>query len=232
MHQGSRAIGVEPSDGADTNAQKADGITSLMLAAGQNRSTTLNALLNAGADPTVQDHQGWTVLHIAATRNFGVPCKHLLEAGASQIVKNSEQETPFGAAVDRGMKRAIQAFRDYNGESVNGSAVVEVTRKTFKDVVGKDKPVLVEFYSPYCEHCKKFAPVYEEIAHTMHAAGEVIVAKANAAADGTFAGQHSVSAFPTIKWYPKRMREGEQWKGSRMYDAVMHFINEKLEHSV
>jgi len=213
--------------GADPNAYKEDGMTSLMLAAGQNRSATITALLDAGADPTMEDAQKWTALHIAASRDFAEPVTLLLEAGASQTAKNEEQETPLGHAVDNGRGLAIQAFRLYNGEAIKQNPVLEVNSKTFKEVVGGDRPVLMQFYAPWCDHCKKFAHVYDEVARSLSVADEIVVAKADAATDAKLAGAHNVEVFPTIKWFPKKSLEGDMWKGARIYDAVMHFVDSK-----
>merc|ERR1711988_837478 len=100
-------------------------------------------------------------------------------------------------AVDSGRAEAVKEFRDYNGEAaITGSAVVEVDKVTIKEYLGKDKPLLVELYAPWCDHCKKFAPVYEEVAKTLAVEDRVKVLKADAATDNTLAGKHDVSAFP------------------------------------
>merc|ERR1712100_3515 len=183
--------------GADTNAQKSDGISALMLAAGQNRTATLGHLLEAGADPTLTDKEGYTALHIAASRDFARPCTVLLEGGASQTAINKEAETPFGLAVDTHMAKAVAAFREFNGEvETKGSSVVELNRAGLKEYQEKgDKPLLVEFYAPWCEHCKKFAPVYDEIGKTLAAEGLIHVIKADAATDSVLAGKNGVRRF-------------------------------------
>ena len=50
-----------------------------------------------------------------------------------------------------------------------GSAVVEATDKTFKnEVLQHPGVVIVEFYAPWCGHCKSLAPEYEKAASHLH----------------------------------------------------------------
>ena len=47
----------------------------------------------------------------------------------------------------------------------NDEAVVTVVAKNFNEIVNDEtKDVLIEFYAPWCGHCKSLAPVYEELA--------------------------------------------------------------------
>ena len=48
---------------------------------------------------------------------------------------------------------------------ISASAVIDLIPSNFDDVVLKSgKPALVEFFAPWCGHCKTLAPVYEELA--------------------------------------------------------------------
>lgn len=35
--------------------------------------------------------------------------------------------------------------------------------KNFDEIVNQDKDVLIEFYAPWCGHCKKLTPIYDEL---------------------------------------------------------------------
>ena len=61
---------------------------------------------------------------------------------------------------------ASSAHALYGGR---GSAVVEATDKTFKnEVLQHPGVVIVEFYAPWCGHCKSLAPEYEKAASHLH----------------------------------------------------------------
>ena len=65
------------------------------------------------------------------------------------------------------------------------------------------KDVLVEFYAPWCGHCKTLTPKYEKVAETFAAEGNVVVAKVDADAHRDLGSKYDVSGFPTIKFFPK-----------------------------
>ncbi|KAI5288638.1 Protein disulfide-isomerase erp38 [Ascosphaera acerosa] len=64
------------------------------------------------------------------------------------------------------------------------SAVLDLTPKTFDEVVFAGTPGLVEFFAPWCGHCKHLAPVYEELAAAFaHARDRVHVSRVDADAE-------------------------------------------------
>ncbi|KAF0989602.1 hypothetical protein HZS_2354 [Henneguya salminicola] len=78
------------------------------------------------------------------------------------------------------------------------SNVKTVVAKNFDEIVfDKEKDVLIEFYAPWCGHCKSLAPIYEELATLLKSEKRLIIAKMDATANEVHK-DFGVQGFPTI----------------------------------
>ncbi|KAJ7066967.1 protein disulfide isomerase [Mycena amicta] len=83
--------------------------------------------------------------------------------------------------------------------AVAASNVVELNPTNWDSIIGKGKPALVEFYAPWCGHCKSLAPTYEQLADAF-AGKDVVIAKIDADGEGKPLGtKYGVTGFPTLK---------------------------------
>lgn len=109
------------------------------------------------------------------------------------------------------------------------SAVIDLIPSNFDDVVIKSgKPTLVEFFAPWCGHCKNLAPVYEELATAYEfAKDKVQIAKVDADAERSLGQRFSVQGFPTLKWFDGVSDKPQEYSGARTLEALSSFIEEK-----
>lgn len=110
------------------------------------------------------------------------------------------------------------------------TAVYKVVGKSFNEVVIEtDKNVLVEFYAPWCGHCKNFEPVYEEIAKEFKNEGSDIVIAKMDATENEVEGVN-IAGFPTIRLYQAGNKPNFiEYEGGRGKWDVYDWVKEQVE---
>jgi len=101
---------------------------------------------------------------------------------------------------------------------------------TFESIV-KDptKDVLVEFYAPWCGHCKKLEPVYRDVAKRLESVPTMLVAKIDATQNDVEGVD--VEGFPTIKfWRANNKKDPLDYDGDRDAESFLAWLEEKATH--
>jgi len=109
------------------------------------------------------------------------------------------------------------------------SQVVTLTPSNFEKVIlDKSKDVFVKFYAPWCGHCKKLEPTYEDFARVFGNEESVVVARVDCDAHRELCSRYDVSGYPTLKFFPKGAKSDPiPYNGDRDIEGLVNFINEK-----
>jgi protein disulfide isomerase len=129
---------------------------------------------------------------------------------------------------DKYQKKTLQPF--YKTAEIPEDPFEEGVRvlvgKNFESVVmDSTKDVMVEFYAPWCGHCKKLAPEYVEVAAHFKDNTNIIIAKIDATANEIQG--HGVKGFPTLKFFPSNNKSGVVFEGERSKDALIKYIEDE-----
>jgi len=113
------------------------------------------------------------------------------------------------------------------------SFVTILDASNFDSIVSDtSKNILIEFYAPWCGHCKKLSPIYDEVAGIFSTDKDVVVAKIDCDGEGNnaFCTRFDVTGFPTLKWYAKGRasdKENEAFSSERTTNGITDYINER-----
>lgn len=108
--------------------------------------------------------------------------------------------------------------------------VLTLDHSNFSDTVSKHNFIVVEFYAPWCGHCKKLAPEYEKAASQLSSHDPpVVLAKvdANEEANKELASQYEIRGFPTIKILRNGGKIIQEYKGPREADGIVEYLKKQ-----
>ncbi|XP_048469224.1 protein disulfide-isomerase A4 [Rhincodon typus] len=111
----------------------------------------------------------------------------------------------------------------------NKGPVKVVVGKTFSEIVmDKKKDVLIEFYAPWCGHCKKLEPVYLELGKKYKNEENIVIAKMDATANDVPNDKYKTEGFPTIYFAPSNNKDNpiQYDKGDRDLESLSKFVEE------
>merc|ERR1712238_466046 len=122
----------------------------------------------------------------------------------------SEDEGPSNEnfrANDGELESAVNPIEAPKGNYLiqDHDGVTVLNRDTFAHYVQPLELVMVEFYAPWCGHCKKLEPEYKIASEVLKKEG-IMIAKVDASKEAELAKEHMIQGFPTLSVFKKGVK--------------------------
>ncbi|XP_054819499.1 protein disulfide isomerase-like 2-3 [Prosopis cineraria] len=118
-----------------------------------------------------------------------------------------------------------------SGEKSESSASVELNSRNFDELVLKSKELwIVEFFAPWCGHCKKLAPEWKKAANNLQ--GKVKLGHVDCDAEKSLMSRFNVQGFPTILVFGADKDIPIPYEGARTASAIESFALDQLETNI
>jgi len=109
--------------------------------------------------------------------------------------------------------------------------VYVLTTSGFNDFVDSEDISLVEFYAPWCGHCKSLAPEYAKAATTLKENKPAVkLAKVDATVESDLAQKFGVTSYPTMKVF--RKGTPAEYKGPRDATGIVSYMQKQAAPSI
>ncbi|XP_078119938.1 protein disulfide-isomerase A2 [Sander vitreus] len=109
-------------------------------------------------------------------------------------------------------------------EDWNKGPVKVLVGKNFESVaLDPTKNVFVEFYAPWCAHCKELTPIWEQLGEKYADKDDIIIAKMDSTANE--AESVAIQGFPTLKYFPAGGKEVVDYTGNRDLETLSKFLD-------
>lgn len=104
--------------------------------------------------------------------------------------------------------------------------VLVLTDANFDEELAKHENLLVEFYAPWCGHCKKLAPEYAGAAEVLAKNDPpLFLAKVDATEEKKTAEKFGVQGFPTLYFFKNGNKM--EYTGGRTKDTIVSWVLKK-----
>eukprot|EP00898_Chlorokybus_atmophyticus_P002987 jgi/Chlat1/368/Chrsp10S00050 len=106
--------------------------------------------------------------------------------------------------------------------SCAAASVVDLTDDTFNDAVADGKAYFIKFFAPWCGHCKRLAPTWEELGEALDGEEGLEIAKVDCTTSRKTCETAQIRGYPTLKAYYNG-EEYKKYQGQRDVNSLKEF---------
>ncbi|XP_078440703.1 protein disulfide-isomerase-like [Wolffia australiana] len=120
---------------------------------------------------------------------------------------------------------------DEVSEPEGPSFVLTLDHSNLKETIAKHDFIVVEFYAPWCGHCKQLAPEYEKAAAILSEHDPpIVLAKVDASDESNkdLATEYNIGGFPTLKVFKKKGATVSDYQGPREADGIVEHLKKLM----
>lgn len=163
----------------------------------------------------LETHGGSGPYHTA--RKYRIPTEGMTASAVVQFITDYEQGK---------LKPWLKSEPEPSKEEANGAVGVLVGTNFVAASQEETKDVLVDFYAPWCGHCRKLEPAYKALAKKLRHVRSLRIMKMDATRNEVEGMQ--IMGFPTIVLFPAGTSPKRQvmYHGSRQPEDMVHWLHE------
>lgn len=131
-----------------------------------------------------------------------------------------------------GLKDSDESAESESGDDSSSGQVVTLTEQNFESTIrGSKDHWMVEFFAPWCGHCKNLAPHWAEAARTLKGTAMKFAA-VDATVHQSLASKFGLTGYPTIKYFPpgslNLAADAQNYDGGRTASDIISWCRPKL----
>uniref|UniRef100_A0A8C3AA04 protein disulfide-isomerase n=1 Tax=Cyclopterus lumpus TaxID=8103 RepID=A0A8C3AA04_CYCLU len=205
-----------------------------------NSSVESQTALVEESRPIAKEFRGKVTVCVSTTvanvlNYFGVSDKDVPTARLVSMETGKKFNTEGGDLAIKSLRRLCQDVVDGTAEPYFKSEEIpeDWNKEPVKVLVGKNfasvaldptKNVFVEFYAPWCQHCKDLAPIWEQLGEKYADRDDIIIAKLDSTANEV--ESLPISAFPTLKYFPADEKQVVDYSGKKDLESLSKFLDD------
>ena len=164
--------------------------------------------VNAKEAPAMRFALGWSTKYMPASAT------EMTEEGIKQFLKDQKS----GRATEITWTKSEEISNDWDKDPVK-----VLVGKNFNEVIKRNKKVFVEFYAPWCGHCKALAPTWDELGEKLEGRDDIMIAKMEATSNDV--DNVSVRSYPTLILFKGSISNQVKYEeGDRSLGGLLKFL--------